>query len=380
MNVRDCYFRVNGMRELVNAERETSARSLSLWRRLSLWRKGFLSRSETLYDLESHDPGTYVSDYERYVRTKTINGTWSVALSNKLFFDWLMRSYEEHRMKVYGIVRGGRFHARDERRGPPATGTDGGSVPDLDAIVEPATNGTVHHAGRWVADRLDRDERLVLKWVNGGGGNNVLLCSRTEDGYEINGERADRTALIRRVDDLDDYLVCEFVEQGSYAAAFYPETPNTLRLITMYDEDAGEAFIGAAIQRMGSTRSGSMDNFSRGGVNAKIDIETGALGPGVQLPTDDRGLEWDADHPDTGARIEGVQVPAWESIRDRICALATDHPMIPYVGWDLLVTDDEGSFTIIEANSYPGLKSIQVHGPLLADERVRRFYARHGVC
>jgi D-alanine-D-alanine ligase-like ATP-grasp enzyme len=79
-------------------------------------------------------------------------------------------------------------------------------------------------------------------------------------------------------------------------------------------------------------------------------------------------------------RIEGVQVPAWESIRDRICALATDHPMIPYVGWDLLVTDDDGSFTIIEANSYPGLKSIQVHGPLLADERVRRFYARHGVC
>jgi hypothetical protein len=380
MNVRDYYFKLKGMQDLIDTERGTPTYGLSLRRRLSLWRNGFLTRSGVLYDLETHGPELFVSDYERDVRTKTINGTWSVALSNKLFFDWLMRSYDEHRMIVYGIARNGRFHEYDDRQGPPATGTDGTPTPDVDAVVQSTASGAVHHAGRWVADRLDQDERLVLKWVNGGGGNNVLLCSRAENGYRINGDRYDRAALIRRIDDLDDYLVCEFVEQGAYSAAFYPDTPNTLRLITMYDEDAGEAFIGAAIQRMGSSVSGSMDNFSQGGLNAKIDVETGTLGAGVQLPIDDRRVGRYGDHPDTGTRIERVTIPAWDLIRERVCALASDHPMIPYVGWDLLLTDDEGSFKIIEANSYPGLKSIQVHGPLLADDRVRRFYERHGVC
>ena len=207
-----------------------------------------------------------------------------------------------------------------------------------------------------------------------------MLCSRTESGYEINGEHYDRGALVARVDELENYLVCEHVEQGPYAAALYPETPNTIRVLTMYDDEAEEAFIAAAIQRMGSDLSGSMDNFSQGGLSAEIDVETGELGPGAQLPYESDRLEWHTHHPETGTRIQGTEVPAWETIRERVLELASSHPMLPYVGWDLVLTDDEGSFKVIEANDHPGLKAMQINGPLLADERVRRFYERHGVC
>jgi D-alanine-D-alanine ligase-like ATP-grasp enzyme len=52
---------------------------------------------------------------------------------------------------------------------------------------------------------------------------------------------------------------------------------------------------------------------------------------------------------------------------------------IPYAGWDVIVTDNEGSFKLIEANSHSGVKSLQVHEPLLVDNRVREFYETYGV-
>ena len=67
------------------------------------------------------------------------------------------------------------------------------------------------------------------------------------------------------------------------------------------------------------------------------------------------------------------------TIRDRVLEVANARPFVPYVGWDVVVTGDDGEFSIIEGNSYPGLKSIQVHGPLLTDDRVERFYENCGV-
>ena len=38
-----------------------------------------------------------------------------------------------------------------------------------------------------------------------------------------------------------------------------------------------------------------------------------------------------------------------------------------------------GEFEIIEANSFTDVHAMQVHEPLLRDERVREFYERRGV-
>ena len=46
---------------------------------------------------------------------------------------------------------------------------------------------------------------------------------------------------------------------------------------------------------------------------------------------------------------------------------------IPYVGWDVLVT--EPGFTVFEGNSFPHL-GYQILEPLLADPRARSFF-RH---
>lgn len=48
-----------------------------------------------------------------------------------------------------------------------------------------------------------------------------------------------------------------------------------------------------------------------------------------------------------------------------------------YVGWDIIVTDD--GYKIIEGNNYSDVNLLQIHRPLLADPRVRRFYLYHGI-
>ena len=389
MNVRTIYHTAKAVRDLVRTERESDV-SPSLRRRLWLWRRGFVSESDAVYDLDSETYRDYVSDYERFVRTKRINGTWSAALSNKLLFHRLMQPFDDERMTVYGVIRDGNYHPIDDRRrrrdrrevtdgGPTASTVIGAG--DARGTADPPTaspRSETSNAAQRVVDRLEAEDRLVLKWVHGGGGNNVLLCSRTGDGYRVNGDRYPPAAFRSMVSDLDDYLVCEYVDQGPFPTALYPPTPNTIRLTTMYDAVADEPFVAAAVQRIGTTASAPLDNFTRGGLSAEIDLETGRIGPGARPPDGD-GIEWHATHPDTGITIAGERIPGWDRIRRRVLEMADACSFVPYVGWDVIVTDDDGSFTVVEANSYPGLKSIQVHEPLLADDRVRRFYERHGV-
>ena len=379
MTIRTLYHTVRGLQGLTAAERESTA-SRSLRRRLWLWRRGFVSQSDAVYDLDEASYEEYLTDYQRYVRTKRINGTWSVALSNKLLFHRVMQPFDDQRMAVYGMLRDGTFHAVDAGTMPsPREVTDGGSTVSAATDNGHGTATETHNAAQRVVERLEDEQRLVLKWVHGGGGNNVFLCTRTEDGYQVNDDHYTEAEFRSLVANLDEYLVCEFVEQGSFAAGLYPTTPNTIRLITMYDEVANEPFIAAAIQRIGTDASAPLDNFTQGGLSAAIDLETGELGPGAQPPDGD-GVERHLTHPDIGAPVEGVSVPGWDRIREQVLEMADACSFVPYIGWDVIVTGPDGEFSVIEANSYPGLKSIQVHGPLLADDRVRRFYERMDVC
>lgn len=329
--------------------------------RLRAYRHGFTSRAPMLYDFRKNGTDAYLSDFDRFIKSPEINADWSVFLDNKLAFHHLLNEHEDHRVPIYGVLRDGRVHAIDEPADPSLC------------------------PGRWIRRLLDEKGRLVVKPVTGGGGKNVRLCRVTDEGYQVNGAERTGDELVSLMDGLEDYIVCEFIEQASYARELYSATSNTIRVLTMIHPETDEPFIAQAIQRMGAKGTGPVDNFSDGGLSASIDTATGRLGTAAQYPHPDRAtgiriddLEWHATHPDSGAEIQEVEIPAWNDVRDRLLEIADDVSYVPYVGWDVIVTDD-GSFKVIEANSHTGVKALQVHGPLLADERVRDFYERYGV-
>jgi hypothetical protein len=375
MNVREAYQTVNRVRNLIRDERETGPMfDFTPQERLWFYRRRFLSKSGVLYDFETYDPDHYLDDYQRYIRSGRINDHWGALIDNKLAFHEILGEFPSYRSAVYGLLRDGEFHGLD---------ADGGSVIASDGGVDlerpPDSDAPKPTADPidWLDDTLSDGDRLVLKWFSGGGGNNVHFLERENGTYLYDGTPTSDARLAETLAELEDYLVCEFVEQDEYADELYPDTVNTIRVLTMYDEREREAFIPIAVQRIGTSNSAPVDNFSKGGLSAEVDRETGALSAGAHYYHED-SVTWHETHPETGARIEGTTVPGWEEIRDKLLEIANALSHMPYVGWDIVVTG-EGEFKIIEGNSQTGVAAMQVHRPLLADERTRRFYRQHGV-
>ena len=353
----------------------SSWRSMSHQRRLWLWRHGFLSKDGLAYGLTSENIDQYLSDYERK-RAGLINGRWSVVNANKLVFHHMLERFNEHQMTVHGRTTRNRFIPVDDAdSGKQSATSRAGESKLLAGVVALRPEWT--QTAEWLGEQLRTAGKLVLKPIYGGMGKGVFVCSWKNGTYYLDGEPKTRAEFESFVAELDGYLVCEYIEQAAYADELFPDASNTLRVLTMWDEQEEEAFVPFAIHRIGSRRSAPVDNVSKGGLTAEIDLETGELGQGAQPPYADEN-DYHTVHPDTNARIAGASVPGWASIKDDILELAATFKDLPYIGWDLIATDD-GEFTIVEANNNPGARSLQVHRPLLANPRVRRFYEHHGI-
>lgn len=171
-------------------------------------------------------------------------------------------------------------------------------------------------------------------------------------------------------------LLTPFVQQASYARQIAPLSGNTIRVLTLRDE-AGP-FIARAVHRFGTRDTAPTDNWSLGSLCAKVDPETGALGKAVKHPRRTKGtLQWVSHHPDTGAAIEGTVVPRWAQLQTELLSTLETLPEFVYVGWDVLVTDER--FWVLEGNANTEFNALQVHGPLLADGRVKAFYKSHKI-
>jgi hypothetical protein len=112
-------------------------------------------------------------------------------------------------------------------------------------------------------------------------------------------------------------------------------------------------------------------------MTAGIELETGLLGrlaaiPGYNFPPPG-AVRWSDTHPDTGAQVSGTQVPHWDAVRREVLRVMTTMHGCHCIGWDVVVT--AGGFEIIEGNNRPDVHQLQVHGPLLVDDRVRRVLA-----
>lgn len=326
-----------------------SGRDVNLrWtQRLWCYRRGFLSESYVIYGLNGDaDSNAYLSDFARYVHTPKINGRASILANNKIATWTLLKSIDaaEHNPILHGILRQGTYC-------PVATEAEG------------------------VLELLDQKESLVVKDVVGGGGGKVDIMKYDGTGYTRNGEQVSRDRILDIFSGVSDRIITEYVEQAKYAKKIYPKTANTIRILTCFDSERGEAFCPIAVHRFGINTSGGLDNWSQGGLSVAINQDTGELGEAAQFT--DGVVSWHNSHPDTNRKIRGVKIPHWSEIRGKILKYASEMPYLPYIGWDVIVTDDD--FKIIELNNHPGNKTLQVHEPLLANDRLRKFYEREDV-
>jgi hypothetical protein len=324
-------------------------------KRLWYWRHGFTSPTAKLYDIDTYGPDAFVSELQRNKLFASLNGAHRYLIDDKLSQHWMLADYPETRPEAYGFLDHGHVH------GIPGTEFEGGARP----------------VAEWLPEALRTHEKLVVKHLRGEGGKEVFVYAYDgTDGFQIDGEPVSEADLCAAAAELSGYLVSAFVTQHAYADDLYPHATNTMRFFTLWDDEAGELLVPAAVHRIGTEASRPIDNFSIGGIASWIDLETGTLGPAAQIPLDGGDVPWYSTHPDTGAQIEGVTVPHWQAIRETVERLALENTYIPAIGWDILL-DESGEPVVLEANTGTGFDLIQVHRPLLADERVAAVASRH---
>lgn len=341
----------------------------SFRRRLWLWRHGFTSRGDALFDLTSENRDEFLSEYQEGL-TYGINGKWRWATHNKLTARLLLKPFEEHLPSLYGVVADGvarRYPAYESAASVTAR-------PSVDAAFEG------RDALPYLDSLLDDADAVVVKPVFGAGGRGVFVVTRDAPGeYGVNDEPRTRAEVADLLADVDRSLVVERVEQSAFMAALYPESANTVRLVTMWDDETDRPFVALAFARVGTPRSAPLDNLHQGGLLVGVDRDTGALtgAAGVSDATPPLEVERVETHPSTGERLVDRSIPNWEALADGVVRIASGLPQLRYVGWDVLPTDD--GFEILELNSAPDVVTPQIHCRFLRDPRVRRFYERHGV-
>lgn len=338
------------IRLLREVRAEAVFRTVIPWRqRFRAWRRGFRSVYAALYGFDEIDRSLFVPDFAYAYRCYRMNGFWNPIIGNKFIVSNVLAAQGLPHPQVLGVVSHGR-------------------------MIEPFTASrqtNVTLLERWTDD----GNTVVFRPHWSGGGEGVFFVQRQKEDWRVNDSSATAAEVHSLVGGLDRYIATLFVEQAEYARRIYPRTTNTLRVLTLVDEDG--PFVANVAHRFGTSRSYPIDNFhqGRGGICADVDVQAAILGKAVSL--DDRHERiWHDAHPESGSRIEGVPIPGFSRALEGVLAAARCFPEATCVGWDLVITDT--GYSLIEANAPPGIVVSQAHAPLLANPRVARYFHLHG--
>jgi len=203
----------------------------------------------------------------------------------------------------------------------------------------------------------DKPGNLVLKPHDTFGGFGILVFNSIQYDddivfYTSTGNSVKFSELAERLDsslnnekNIMGYVLESLIEQHPVLRGIYSHSVNTLRIITYLTKD-GHPKIFRTRMRLG--RKGNLvDNVSQGGISASIDKETGKILYGLTVTSGEDSLF--TDHPDTGVRFTGVEIPFWNEILDLCRKAAKAIPLQRFVGWDIAV--GKSGPMLIEGNS-----------------------------
>lgn len=305
---------------------------------------GFTSDQYALYDLRRGRHRQYLSEFDWY-RSRWVNEPFEEMLNNKVTCSALLAPHVLV-PEVLAVKAGGETvfcGAPDKLR----------TSQELVGLV--------------------REKRSVfLKPIRAGKGEGVHRIDCKDDVLCIDGAAVDEFEVVGLFEGSDEWFLSATVEQSAYLNDLFPGSANTVRLITLRDPRTEQLTVLYAVQRIGASWTAPVDNGSRGGLVAKIDVETGRLTEARTL----HDLRTYDVHPDTGSPIKGTSVPAWAEMKGCALRLAGLFPYLRFVAWDLLATDQ--GICAIEANASSGVNIIQLWGPQRYGE-LGDYYRSQGV-
>lgn len=303
---------------------------------------GYMVDQTAMYDLKHHKD-EYLSEFDWY-KSRSINDPYSHMLNNKVVFAEMITPFCPC-PEIYAVKKSNRIAGMHGRR--------------LDSYDD-------------IIDLLKEKRELVVKPVNIGKGLGVRILKYENGAIYQNGEKIEEALLKDALKKSRNWHICAFAHQADYLNKIYAGSANTIRMIVLRSEKTNEFELCYAVQRIGASWTGAVDNGSRGGLIANIDILSGQMSEARTL----HNLEVYEHHPDTGAPILGVTIPNWETVKSGVLEASAHFPYLDIIAWDILPTAD--GFTVIEANTSSGVNIIQIWGGQRKG-RLGDFYRSHGI-
>lgn len=213
-----------------------------------------------------------------------------------------------------------------------------------------------------VVEALRGRSRFVVKPASGSGGGGILVVGEWDAAEgcwrRAGGERLTPRTLGRHLADVvfgvhsnqleDRAFVERRVEPHPFFAALWGDGLCDVRVITLRGAPV------MSMIRVPTAESGGRANLHQGGLGIAVDLATGhtfrALHRGRSV----------ARHPESGAPLLGLLVPAWAEVLEVSRRAARSVPL-GYLGVDV-VLDREAGPLVLEINARPGLEIQNVTG------------------
>lgn len=193
-------------------------------------------------------------------------------------------------------------------------------------------------------------DKVIVKPICGQGGKDIYIT-----------ETENEESIIKLYSQIKNgsYIIEEIIKQHPDLARINNSSVNTIRVYSVQKDN--EIFITGAVLRMGRDNS-LIDNYSTGGLAAEIDVDLGIVISRAVTHNNDSMYV----HPDSSVILIGFKIPLWEEIRETVKTAHLRIPLLRYIAWDVVVTN-ENKITFIEANALGGV-GIQQH-PLLVGKK-----------
>ena len=174
----------------------------------------------------------------------------------------------------------------------------------------------------------------------------VSYKGRGVEPIRLDGSEDLQAVMSRLVEENGPFVVEELIETHDGMKAMNPDSVNTVRVETFYNQ--GNPVIATGFMRVGKAGH-FVDNGSAGGIIIPIHMESGIL---TAIGRDKTNVTYTA-HPDTGITFDGYQIPKWNDLVKLSKKLALMTPEVPYIGWDFTL-NTRGKWVIVEGNARPG--------------------------
>jgi alpha-L-glutamate ligase-like protein len=211
-----------------------------------------------------------------------------------------------------------------------------------------------------VETRLAPFEDFAVKPAHGRAGGGILIVTGREgcDFITTNGKKLNCDEFRRHLAniifgiyslDVEDAAIVEpRLQPHPFFARLYPHGIADIRVIVVSDQPV------LSMIRLPTRESAGRANLHQGAIGLGLDLATGDV---VRAWHHHRVIE---THPDTGARLVGLQVPDFEKVID-LARRAAKAVALKYLGVDIVIDRELGAL-VLEINVRPGLEIQNVTG------------------